>query len=343
MVFGFSGSDAVDSSIKAARAYTGRKGVVSFLYSYHGMTYGALSATGIVGPSVKEAVHPMSEVVFAEYPDPYRNKWGVDGYERPVELANLALEEVEERVKEAGAAAIIFEPIQGDAGVVVPPAEFIKGLREIADKHGAVLVDEEVQAGMGRTGKWWAVEHFGVVPDLLVSAKALGGGMPISAVVGRAEILDSVPPPLFAFTHTGHSVCAAAAIATINAIKREGLVERAAILGDYALKRLTELKEKYHVIGDVRGRGLMIGVDIVKNPGTREPDKKTALKICWRAWEKGLILITFGKHSNVLRIAPPLNIPREDLDRGIDIIEESIKDVLEGRVPDEVLEFLRPW
>jgi len=345
VTFGFSGSDAVDSSIKIARAYTRKKHIISFKDSYHGMTYGALSVTGIVKPEIKECVYPIREVHFVDFPDPYRNPWGIDGYEKPDELANVALDHVEKKIKELkeDVAAIITEPIQGDAGVVVPPPTFIKGLKEHAEKHGIVFIDEEVQAGMGRTGRWWAIEHFNTVPDLLVTAKALGGGMPISAVIGKAEIMDSVPPPLLVYTHIGHAVSAAAALATIKVISSEGLVERARAMGEYALKRLREVMEKYDIIGDVRGKGLMIGVDIVKNRKTKEPDRATALKICWRSWERGLILITFGKYGNVLRIAPPLNIPKEDLDKGLDIIEEAIKDVLEGKVPDEVVEYLRGW
>ncbi|AEC51583.1 pyridoxal phosphate-dependent aminotransferase [Pyrococcus sp. NA2] len=344
VTFGFSGSDAVDSSIKASRAYTKKVHIISFRHSYHGMTYGALSVTGIVDENVKSVVQPMSNVHIVDYPDPYRNPWNIDGYENPSELANRALDEVEKKIKELNedVAGIILEPIQGDAGVVIPPTEFMKGLKKLTEEYGIVFIDEEVQTGMGRTGKWWAIEHFDVVPDLLVSAKALGGGMPISAVVGRAEIMDSVPSPLFVFTHVGHAVNASAAIATINVIKEEKLVERARELGDYAIKRFRELQEEYPIIGDVRGRGLMIGVDIVKE-GTKDPDRELAQKICWRAWEKGLIIITFGKHGNVLRIAPPLTISKEDLDRGIEIIEEAIKDAINGKVPDEVIKFLRAW
>ncbi len=345
VTFGFSGSDAVDSSIKIARACTRRKHIISFKDSYHGMTYGALSVTGIVKPEVSELVCPIKEVHFVDFPDPYRNPWDIDGYEKPDELASVALDHVERKIKELDedVAAIITEPIQGDAGVVVPPPGFIKGLKELAEKHGVMFIDEEVQAGMGRTGKWWAIEHFNVVPDLLVAAKALGGGMPISAVVGKAELMDSVPPPLLVYTHIGHAVSAVAALATIKVILSERLVERAREVGEYVLKRLKEMMEKYNIIGDVRGKGLMIGVDIVKDRKTKEPDRATALKICFRSWEKGLVLITFGKHGNVLRIAPPLNIPVEDLDKGLNIIEEAVKDVLDGKVPDEVVNYLKGW
>ena len=192
------------------------------------------------------------------------------------------MDQIEKKIKEFNedVAGIIIEPIQGDAGIVVPPEEFMKGLRELTEEHGVVFIDEEVQAGMGRTGRWWAIEHFNVVPDIIASAKALGGGMPISATVGRAEIMDSVPVPLFVFTHVGHAVCTSAAIATINVIKKENLLERAARLGNYVVKRFKEMQEEYNIIGDIRGKGLMIGVDIVKE-GMKEPDKAIALKICW--------------------------------------------------------------
>ncbi len=345
VTFGFSGSDSVDSSIKAARAFTKRKHVLSFRGSYHGMTYGALSATGIIDPKVKRAIFPIEEVHFVEYPDPYRNPWGIDGYEDPSELSNRALDVAEKKIREldGNIAGLIIEPIQGDAGVIVPPLEFMEGLRELTNEYGIVFIDEEVQTGMGRTGRWWGIEHFGVVPDIVASAKALGGGMPISAVVGRAEIMDSVPLPLFVFTHLGHALGASAAIATIEVIKEEKLVESSRKLGDSVIKRLKEMQEKYGIIGDVRGKGLLVGVDIVKDQKSKLPDRVTALKVCWRALEKGLILITFGKYGNVLRLAPPLNIPEEELEGGMDIIEESIKDVLAGKVPDGVVGFIKGW
>ena len=341
--YGFSGSDSVDSAIKVARAYTKKRCILSFYGSYHGTTYGSLSATGIIDESIKTQVFPLADIKFVDFPDPYRNKWGIDGYEHPDELTSRALEEVKNKIKECTSdiAGLLFEPIQGDAGVIIPPEEFIKGLRELADTHGFVLIDEEVQTGVGRTGKFWAIEHFDVVPDVLVSAKALGGGMPISAVVGRSEIMDSVSPPMLVFTHSGHAVSASAALATIEAVEDENLIAKAAEMGEYIIKRFREMQDKFDIIGDVRGKGLLIGVDIVKRG--KEPDRKGALKICWRAWEKGLIVISFGRNGNVLRIAPPLNIPREDVDRALDIIESSIKEFLEGKIPDDVIDYLRGW
>ena len=341
--YGFSGSDGVDSAIKVARAYTKRRYILSFYGSYHGTTYGSLSATGIVDESIKAQIFPLMDIKFVDFPDPYRNKWGIDGYEHPDELTSKALEEIENKIKECTShvAGLLFEPIQGDAGVVIPPKEFIKGLRELADRHDFVLIDEEVQTGIGRTGKFWAIEHFDAVPDVLVSAKALGGGMPISAVVGKSEIMDSVSPPMLVFTHVGHAVSASAALATIRAVEDENLLVKAAETGEYIIKRFREMQDKFNIIGDVRGKGLLIGVDIVRRG--KEPDRKGALKICWRAWEKGLIMISFGRNGNVLRIAPPLNISKEDVDRALDIIESSIKEFLEGKIPDKVIDYLKGW
>jgi len=341
--YGFSGSDGVDSAIKVARAYSKKKYILSFRGSYHGTTYGALSATGIISEDVKSPICPLTNIEYVEFPDPYRNKWGIDGYEHPDELTNRSLKEIEDKIKECSfdVAGLLVEPIQGDAGVVVPPDEFIKGLSELANKYGFVLVDEEVQTGLGRTGRFWAIEHFNVAPDVLVSSKALGGGMPLSAVVGRADIMDSVPPPLLGFTHAGHAVSASAALATIEAIESEGLLNRAAKMGEYIIRRFREMQDEFDIIGDVRGKGLLIGVEIVKNK--REPDRDGALKICWRAWEKGLILITFGKKGNVLRIAPPLNISEDEVDSGLNIIEDSIKEFLKGEIPDGVLNYLKGW
>jgi 4-aminobutyrate aminotransferase len=343
VAFGFTGSDAIDMSLVMARAYTRRKHIITFKSSYHGTTYAAMSITGILNRELLESIYPMREVHFIDYPDPYRNPWNIDGYSNPGELANTVLSLIEKKIKDLNndVATIVFEPIQGDGGVIVPPSDFPRGLRELADKYNIVLVADEVQTGMGRTGKWWGVEHYNTVPDIIVSGKALGGGMPISAVIGKSDIIDS--PPIIGFLHSGHAICASAALATISVIEEEKLVERARVLGDYVLKRLRELQEKYDIIGDVRGCGLMIGIDIVKNRETKEPDRATALKICWRAWEKGLIIMTFGKHGNVIRIAPPLNIPKIDLEKGLDIIEASIKDTLRGLVPDKVVEYMRGW
>lgn len=343
--FGFGGSDAVDSAIKAARAFTGKKWILSFKDSYHGMTYGSLSVTGIISQLDKECICPDKFVVFSEYPDPYRNSWGIDGYTEPERLAAVAMEAVKNAVAglEGGLAGILIEPAQGDGGMIFPPKVFMQRLIKFAKQSGAVFIDEEVQTGMARSGKMWAIEHYDVIPDLLVSGKALGGGMPISAVVGRADILDSVPIPFFAYSHVGHSVNCAAAVAALETLQKEDLARRAEDKG----KRLAEWFRKqagnYPFIGDVRQQGLLMGVDIVSDKEKRTPDKAMALKISWAAWERGLILITFGKNGNVLRVAPPLNIPEDLLDEGLKIMNASLDDAASGRVPEDILPLLKGW
>lgn len=342
VAFGLSGGDANDTALKAALIYTKRSSIVSFTYSYHGTTALGIAVGGSFNPKIRELI-PFKGVYFAEYPDTYRCEIGSDKPEECGEYYLGKLEDLLRKIPGRDVAAIIFEPIQGDGGVLVPPANFMKGLKKIAEEYNAVLIDDEVQTGMGRTGKLFAIEHFGIEPDLIVLGKALGGGMPISAVVGRAEILDAAPPQTFFATSAAHALSCVAATATVNYILRNRLWERAERLGRIAMKRLEELKEKYEVIGDVRGLGLMIGVDVVKDKASKTPDRKTALKIIWRAFEKGLIMMTYGKYGNVLRIAPPLIISEEDLLRGLDIIEEAVRDVLSGRVPDEVLSYMKAW
>jgi 4-aminobutyrate aminotransferase len=345
VTFGFSGSDANDSAIKVARAFTKRKYILSFKYSYHGTTYGALALTGIIDIKSKDLIFPLDGVELVEFPDPFRNSWGIDGYSEPNRLTEVALHAIEDKINElkGNVAGVVIEPIQGDAGAVVPPQDFIKELKFLCERFGIVFIVEEVQTGMGRTGKMWAIEHFGVEPDLLVTAKALGGGMPISALIGREEILESVPPPLLVFTHIGHSVNAAAALATIEVTLEEDLLRKAEETGNYIRRKFEEIAQKYPIIGDIRGKGLLVGIDIVKKGTKAEPDRSLALKICWRAWEKGLLMITFGKYGNVLRIAPSLNIEKSVVDEAIEIIGSSIKDTLEGKVPDKVLEYLQGW
>ena len=196
---------------------------------------------------------------------------------------------------------------------------------------------------MGRSGRWWAIEHFGVAPDLIVTAKALGGGLPISAVVGRAEILDAVPAPLFAYTHAGHAVSCASAEAMIKVVRDEGLAaaaeEKGKVLADWFRSRAG----RYPFIGDIRQKGLLMGVEVVSDRERKTPDKTMAMKISWAAWERGLILITFGKHGNVLRLAPPLNLPRELLQEALGIIDASLEDAASGKVPAAILPLLKGW
>lgn len=236
---------------------------------------------------------------------------------------------------------MILEPIQGDAGIVVPPAEFMLGLQDICLRYGILFVAEEVQSGFGRSGKWFAMEHWGIQPDVIILGKALGAGMPVSAVVARQNLMDAWEMPAHLFTNGGNAVCCAAALANIEVIEEEGLVERSARLGEHIMARFRDLAQTYELIGDVRGKGLMIGVDLVKNRETKERARAEAAKVCVRCYSKGLILSFFS--NSVLRIAPPLVVSDDEVERGLAIIEESIREVQDGEVPDEAIRDTKGW
>jgi len=340
VAFGLSGSDANDGAIKFARAYTGRRVVIGYLRSYYGSTYGAMSVTGL-DFEVRSKVGQLSDVHFIPYPNCYRCPFGKEPGKCRMECLEYLKEKFEGEVHAEGVALLLAEPIQGDAGMVVPPENYFKKLKRILDEHGILLGVDEVQSGLGRTGKWFAIEHFGVTPDIITLAKPLGGGLPISAIVGRAEIMDSIPPLGHAFTLCGNPVASAAALAVIEEIEEKNLLQRAERLGRKAKDRLESMKKRHELIGDVRGLGLMLGVDLVKDRETKERAYDEAKKVVWRAYELGLIVAFL--QGNVLRIQPPLTIEEELLEEGLDKLEEAIEDVEEGKVPDEVLEKVQGW
>ncbi len=341
VAYGLSGSDANDGAIKLARSYTGRKKIIAFLGSYHGTTYGALSLSAITLRMRRKLGPFLPEIYHVPYPDCYRCPFKLEYPNCGLYCLDFIEKLLDTVIPPEEVAAMILEPIQGDAGVVIPPDDYLPKLAELCRSHGILFIAEEVQTGFGRTGKWFAIQHWGVEPDVMIMAKAIASGMPLSALVARSEIMDSWEAPAHVFTTEANPLCCAAALATISVIEEEKLYERAARLGEHAMKRFREMMEEHELIGDVRGKGLMIGVDLVKDRKTKEPATKETLKVDWRCWEKGLILIHFGK--SVLRIAPPLTISEEELDRGIDIIEEAIADVEAGRVPDEVVKKMVGW
>ena len=340
--FGLSGSDANDGVIKCARAYTGRQKVVSFFRSYHGTTYGALSLSAIT-PNMRRKMGPMiPEIYHIPFPDCYRCSFG----ESHPSCEGICWDRVistyfETIIPPEEVAAIVVEPIQGDAGIIVPPPFFLPRLREFCTDNEILFVSEEVQTGFGRTGKWFAIEHWDVIPDIVVMGKAIASGMPLSALVARADILEVLEPPAEVVTCAGNPVACEAALATIEVIREERLVDRSAKLGQYAKDKLLEMKERHRLIGDVRGKGLSIGVDLVKDRQTKERAVKEALKVCWRCYEKGVLLVSFS--GSVLRIQPPLVISEDELDCALDIIDESLTEVEAGRVPDAVLEGMVGW
>lgn len=339
--FGLSGGDAIDGVVKAARRFTGRQKVIAFNGAYHGTTYGALSLSS-VNREMRAGMGPfLPEVYHVDFPDHYHDALRRD----PESVSAGALAGIDAllstRVPAEEVAVIVVEPIQGDSGVIVPPRSFMSGLAERCHRHGILLAVDEVQTGIGRTGRWFASEHFALEPDLVVCGKALASGMPLSAVVARAEILESWKPPAHTFSSGANPICCAAALATLEVIEAEGLAERSRILGLRLRRGLAALAERHELIGDVRGEGLMVGAELVHGRDPGRPALLETAKVCWRSWELGL-LITFLR-GNVLRFVPPLVITEAQLDEALAILDHALTDVEAGKVPDEVAKLVEGW
>ena len=339
VTFGLSGGDANDTALKLVRSYTKRPYVLAFSRSYHGNTYGALSLSAVSLPMRKHMGPLLPGIYHVPYPDPYRS--GLS----PEEESKRCISEIEHIFSTVAppeeVAAIFIEPIQGDSGIIVPPQSFINQLQTICDKHGILIVADEVQSGFGRTGKWFASEHFNLEPDLIILGKSIASGMPLSAVVGQSDILTSWEPPAGAFSLAANPVSCAAALATIEVIEKEGLVDRARHLGAVARERFEQMQAHFPMIGDIRGKGLLLGVDLVENRETKQRSGTQAAKLCWRCWEKGVFITFFS--GSVLRVAPPLTISEAHFEEALNIIEESFEDVEQGLVPDTVLESIKGW
>ncbi len=339
--FGLTGSDANDGAIKLARIFTNRKKIIAFLRSYHGSTYGALSLSAI-SLNMRRKLGPcLPEIYHIPFPDCYRCS-----FNQKFPDCNLACLEyfkmlMENLIPPEEIAAIIIEPIQGDAGIIIPPESYLPALKKICEKYGILFIAEEVQTGFGRSGKWFAIEHWNVEPDIILLGKGIASGMPLSAIVARKEIMDSWEAPAHLFTMGANPVSCAAGLATIKVINEENLIERAQEMGNYILEKCKELKREHEIIGDVRGKGLLIGIDLVKDRKTKIRASVEAAKIIWQCWKKGLILTFFSQ--SVLRIAPPLIINKDQVDQAIDIIDQSIKEVSQGLVSDEILDVIKGW
>ena len=321
--FGNSGAEAIEGSIKLARYVTGRPALIAFRGAFHGRTLGCLSLTTSNAKYRRHYEPLVPSVYFAPYPDPFRPPLGGD----PATIDERALAFLERmftrEVPPDQVAAIVVEPVQGEGGYVPGSARFLRGLREMATRHGIMLVFDEIQSGVGRTCRWWAADHAGVVPDIMAIAKGIASGFPLSAVVSRREVMERWAPGAHGTTFGGNPVSCAAAVATIETIRDERLLERAAPLAGRALARLRRLGDRVAAIGDVRGLGYMIGIDFVR-PGTTEPDGGMANLVRQACQERGLILITCGPDGNILRFLPPLVTSEDELSRGIDIFEEAV-------------------
>ena len=341
VTFGLSGSDANDGAIKLARAYTGRSKIISFIRSYHGSTYGAITLSGISLNMSRKIGPLLPEIYHMPFPDTYHNSLGGAPEDAGKNCLDYLKYAFENYLPPDEVAAVIIEPIQGDAGIVVPPGDYMQELFKLCKENGILFISEEVQQGMGRTGKWFGIEHFNIEPDIVIMAKALASGMPLSALIGRKEIMEALEAPAHLFTTAGNPVCCAAALATIKVIEEEKLMENAKKLNKIAFERFTSMKDKFPFIGEVRGLGLSIGVDLIKDSVTRERNKEAAAKICYCAWQKGLLLSFFS--NSVLRIQPPLVITEVEFNKGINIIEKCMIDLQNGLLSDDILKVTKGW
>ena len=324
--YGNSGAEAIECALKLARYHTGRQHVIAFLGAFHGRTMGALSLTASK-PQQKRRFSPLVPgVTHVRYPYVYRGCTG--GPEEQEAFSLGCARYIEERLFKTilppeEVAAIFVEPIQGEGGYVPAADNFLRELREICNRHGILLVADEVQCGAGRTGKWWAIEHSGVQPDIVCMAKGIASGMPLGVCMSRAEIMDWVPGS-HASTFGGNPVSLAAALATMDVLEGGGIAN-AARVGAMMTERLLEWKKSHPLVGDVRGRGLMIGIELVKNKQTREPATELRNRVEMLAFERGLMILGCGETS--IRLCPPLILSDEEATVGLDILEDALTQV----------------
>jgi 4-aminobutyrate aminotransferase/(S)-3-amino-2-methylpropionate transaminase len=312
------GTEAVENAIKFARAYTGRPAVIAFEGGFHGRTLLSLSLTSKTHP-YKAGLGPFApEVYRVPFPNEYRGPSAAEA------LAALERALVTQVAAET-VAAIVIEPVQGEGGFVVAPPEFLEGVRRLCDEHGIVLVVDEVQTGFGRTGKLFATEHYGIEPDLMTVAKSIAAGLPLSGVIGKAEIMDAPGDSAIGGTYVGNPVAQAAALAVLDVFEEEGLSERAAQLGDTIRARMETWQERWPRIGDVRGLGAMLAIELVTDPATKEPDADTASAVVEAAAERGLLLLKSGIYSNCIRVLAPLVLSDAELDEALGVWEEALE------------------
>ena len=326
-MFANSGAEAVENAVKIARKATGRAGIVAFDHAFHGRTLMGMSLTAKVLP-YKHGMGPFAPEVY-RLPFAYPYRWP-SGPERCAEEAlAYAVDEMHKHIGEDHIACVILEPIQGEGGFIVPAPGFVRGIAEFCAANGIVLIADEIQSGMGRAGRWFAIEDEGVRPDIVTTAKSLGGGLPISGVTGRADLMDAVHVGGLGGTYGGNPVAAAAALAVLDLIERDHLLERATTLGGTIMGRLRSLQERYPQIGDVRGRGAMCAMELVSDPATKEPLTPDAMNAIIRGTlERGVIALPAGTYGNVVRFLPPLTIEDVLLSDGLDMLEEAVAEAL---------------
>ncbi|NWQ39104.1 4-aminobutyrate--2-oxoglutarate transaminase [Bacillus sp. EB106-08-02-XG196] len=322
-----SGAEAVENAVKIARKYTKRQGIISFTRGFHGRTLMTMTMTSKVKP-YKFGFGPFApEVYKAPYPYVYRRPEGMSEQQ----YTEMIIEQFETfllaEVAPETIAAVVMEPVQGEGGFIVPDKGFVQRVREICTQYGILFVADEIQTGFGRTGKYFAIEHFGVEPDLITISKSMGAGVPISGVIGRAEIMDAAEVGEIGGTYSGSPLGCRAALTVLDIIESENLNERAQKIGTRATNKMKQLAERFDSIGDVRGLGAMCAMEIVKDRHSKTPDKEAVGKIVKAAGERGLLLLSAGLYGNVIRLLMPLTITDEQLEEGLQILEESFEAV----------------
>ncbi|WGN88653.1 aspartate aminotransferase family protein [Ligilactobacillus faecis] len=329
LLWGNSGSDANDAVIKLARAYTKRQYIVTFTGAYHGATYGALSASAVSLNMTRKIGPLLPGIIKVPFPDPWKKK----DYETEEQFVTRMFEEFlhpfETYLPPDEVALILIEPIQGDGGIVKAPPTFLEKVYRFAKKHQILFAVDEVNQGLGRTGKWWSIEHFGLEPDLVTVGKSLASGLPLSAVLGRAEILEALDAPAHLFTTAGNPVTSAAALATLEVIEEEKLVTRSKELGQLAEAFFKQAQKTYDFIGDVRMYGLNGGIDIV-DPVTKKPSQMLATQLIFAIFERGALMISL--RGNILRFQPPLVITKAQLQKAFTIIEAAFNAQKQGKL-----------
>lgn len=319
-MFVTTGAEAVENAVKIARSFTGRSGVIAFSGGFHGRTMMCMGLTGKVLP-YKASFGPMpAEIYHAPYPMTYRGisaKQALDG------IAQIFKVDIDP----SRVAAMIVEPVLGEGGYYVAPPEFLRGLRDICDRHGIVLIADEIQSGFARTGQMFAIQHAGVEPDLITMAKSLAGGFPLAAVTGRREIMDAPEPGGLGGTYAASPLATEAALAVLDVIEKERLVDRANAIGGILSGGLMRLGEQLQCIGDVRGLGAMLGCELVRDKASREPDAELAGAVMRESAQRGLVLLTCGMYGNVLRIMVPLTASDEIVREGLEILSGCLRDL----------------
>ena len=322
-----SGAEGVENAVKIARAYTHRPATICFEDAFHGRTLMTMSLTSKTHP-YKAGFEPFaSEVYRIPFAYCYRCSYSLQYPQCGVHCAEALEDTFRRKVAAESVAAVIFEPVLGEGGFVAPPIEFVQILRETCSKYGILMIADEIQTGFGRTGKMFACEHYGVEPDLLITAKTLGGGLPLAGVTGKAEIMDHTGPGSLGGTFGGNPVACEAALATIDTIERDNLCARAVLLGERFRERCTIWRKRFPMIGDVRGLGAMQAFELVRDPETRLPAPEETKQLIRFCYENGVILVGAGTYGNVIRMLAPLVISDEQFEEAMDVIEVALKAV----------------